>query len=74
MVGLIWLIQLVPYPMLQFLDRASFKSSHTFHSIGITFIVISAMLLELVLSAVVVWKRGPLSAPALIGFGLVVLI
>ncbi len=74
MVGLIWLIQLVHYPMFQFLDRASFKSSHTFHSTRITFVVMPAMLLELVLSAVIVWKRGPLNLPALIGFGLVVLI
>ena len=74
MVGVIWLIQLVHYPMFQFLDRARFKSSHTFHSTGITFVVMPAMLLELVLSAVIVWKPGPLNAPALIGFGLVVLI
>ena len=74
MVGVIWLIQLVHYPMFQFLDRAGFKSNHTFHSTAITFVVMPAMLLELVLAAVVLWKRGPLNAPAVVGFGLVVLI
>jgi hypothetical protein len=74
MAGLIWLIQLVHYPMLQFLDRASFKSSHKFHSTRITFVVMPAMLLELVLSADILWKRGPRNVPALLGFGLVLLI
>lgn len=74
MVGVIWLIQLVHYPMFQFLDRSRFKSSHTFHTTVISFVVIPAMLLELVLSAVVLWKHGPLNAPALVGFGLVAII
>ncbi len=74
MVGLIWLIQIVHYPMFEFFDSASFKSTHTFHSTAITFVVMPAMLLKLALAAVILWQRGPLNAPALVGFGLVVLI
>lgn len=74
MIGVIWLIQVVHYPMFQFMDRASFERSHIFHSTAITFVVMPAMLLELVLSAFIVWKRGPLNAPALAGFLLIVLI
>ncbi len=73
MVGLIWLIQLVHYPMFECLDRAGFKRSHAFHSTRIAVVVMPAMLLELVLSAVIVWRLGPLHLPALIGFALVVL-
>ena len=60
--------------MFQFLDRDGFKSTHMFHSTAITFVVMPAMLLELTLGAVVLWQRGPQNAPALAGFGLILLI
>ena len=74
MVGVIWLIQLVHYPMFAFLDRAKFKRSHAFHSKVTTCIVMPAMLLELALSAVLVWRDGLANWPAPAGFALVALL
>lgn len=74
MAGVIWLIQLVHYPMFGFLDRANFPRAHAFHSRAISLIVMPVMLLELALSALIVWRRGPMNWPATAGLALVLLI
>ncbi len=48
MAGLIWLIQLVHYPGLAFVDSKRFLEFHSFHSKKITFIVLPIMTVELV--------------------------
>lgn len=47
MVGIIWLIQLVHYPMMSGLDQANFKFWHEFHSRHISYIVAPLMVFEL---------------------------
>ena len=51
MTGIIWLVQLVHYPMFAGIDQPSFLQWHEFHSRRITYIVAPLMLAELVLSA-----------------------
>lgn len=70
LVGVIWLVQLVQYPMFEFLDRATFVKSHTFHTSAIGFVVGPPMLMELVLAGSILWRRP--SVPAICGFLLVV--
>ena len=74
MAGIIWLIQLVHYPMFRFMDRATFQSSHAFHSTAIGFVVIPAMLLELGLATTIIYQRGAGDWPALAGFLLVLIL
>ena len=50
MTGVIWLIQLVHYPMFEYLDRTNFLRSHLFHTSAITFVVLPAMFLELAMA------------------------
>jgi hypothetical protein len=47
MTGIIWLVQLVHYPMFLGLDRGSFTHWHEFHSHRISFIVAPLMVFEL---------------------------
>lgn len=74
MAGVIWLIQLVHYPMFHFLDRTKFQSSHAFHSTAIGFVVMPAMLLELALATIIISRRGAGDWPALAGFLLVLIL
>jgi len=50
MTGVIWLIQLVQYPMFAYIDPAKFAAAHAMHSNNITLIVFPLMGLELVTS------------------------
>lgn len=72
LVGVIWLVQLVHYPMFEYLDWATFARSHAFHSAAITVVVLPAMLLELYLSALLLFRQADLAA--IVGFLLVVVI
>lgn len=74
MAGVIWLIQLVHYPMFHFLDRTNFQSSRAFHSTAIGFVVMPAMLLELALATTIIYRRGTGDWPAVAGFLLVLLL
>ena len=71
MVGVIWLVQLVQYPMFEYLDRATFTRSHAFHGAAIGWVVGPPMLVELAMAASILWRRGMGNAPALCGFMLV---
>ena len=74
LVGVIWLVQLVHYPMFEYLDWATFARSHAFHTAAITIAVLPGMLLELYLASIILFRRGPTDLPALLGFCLVILI
>ncbi len=60
--GLIWLVQVVQYPLLSRVGADAFRIYHTLHSLRISWIVVPAMLLE-VLLAVALVARGRGIAP-----------
>lgn len=63
MFGIIWLVQLVHYPMLRGLERSAFAAWHAFHSRRISFVVAPLMLVELVSAIGLALARpGPWSA------------
>jgi hypothetical protein len=70
-VGLIWVVQLVHYPMFDGLDSTTFRKSHAFHSRRILWIVGPAMLSEFCLAGLLFFERGLRDWPAATGFGLV---
>lgn len=74
MVGVIWLVQLVHYPMFALLDADRFRRSHAFHSKAISLVVIPAMLLELWLAVAILWHRGLQDWTAGTGFGFLAVI
>ncbi len=67
MVGVIWVVQLVHYPMFSMVDRARFVAFHRYHSARITFIVFPAMVIELGTALVIAYRLG--SVLAWVGFG-----
>jgi hypothetical protein len=72
MAGVIWVVQLVHYPLFAALDRAAFARHHAFHASAITRVVLLPMLAELALAAWLAWRRPDLLT--LFGFGLVLLL
>ncbi len=58
MTGIIWLVQLVHYPMFLGLDRGSFSQWHKFHSRRISYIVAPLMLFELGASIASILNSG----------------
>ncbi len=57
--GLIWVVQLVHYPLFDHVERERFVSFEQAHSRRITWIVAPAMLLELVTGVWLPWTLGP---------------
>ena len=70
--GLIWTVQLVHYPSFLFVADSNYKSFQTFHMRKITYIVAPMMLLELLLSAMNLYRYQ--SESFVIGFIIVSLI
>ena len=73
--GLIWVIQLVHYPLFDRVDSSRFPSFHSAHSRRISLLVVPAMSLEALLALLLVVRR-PAEVPlplALLGLALVVL-
>ncbi len=58
MVGLIWLVQIVHYPLFAHVGDNSFLAYHQRHTHWITFIVAPVMLLELA-TGLLLWFRAP---------------
>jgi hypothetical protein len=73
MVGLIWFVQLVHYPLMDRAERASFAEYSRLHSQRTTWIVFPPMLLELVTSVWIALRppAGVDPAEAIVGCGLV---
>ena len=65
MFGVIWLVQLVHYPMFAGLDSETFSDWHRFHSNRITYIVAPMMIAELAVSLVLAWMRWDATSIAL---------
>ena len=74
MIGVIWLIQLVHYPMMAFLERSGFQRAHSFHTRAITWVVMPGMLVELATAVSIFRRRGLENLPATAGLGLLILI
>jgi uncharacterized membrane protein len=76
MTGLIWLVQVVHYPLFEKVGTAEFTAYHHFHTRMITFVVLPPMLLELVCSAILSWDcpRGASKRLAWLGLGCVLLV
>ena len=76
MVGLIWLIQIVHYPLFKFIGNNEFQTYHIGHSVLITPLVGTVMIIELISSILLVifpLKNVPLTFP-IIGVILVFII
>ena len=74
--GLIWVIQLVHYPLFDHVDRQRFVAFEGAHSRRITWIVAPAMGLELITGAWLPWAvgPGPERTLLLVGAGLIALV
>ena len=56
MVGLIWLIQLVHYPLFSYVGSKEFRIFHENHKIFITPVVGIVMIVELVTSGIIIFQ------------------
>lgn len=76
LVGLIWLVQLVQYPLFARVGREAFTGYHAAHSRQITWVVAPLMLCELITGVWLLFDRpAAVPAPAIwIGLGLIGLI
>lgn len=64
LVGLIWFVQIVAYPLFALVEAGSgFRAYHRAHSARITWVVLPLMLTELIASAAFAWLR-----PSLLGW------
>lgn len=60
MVGLIWFVQVVHYPLLARLEGPAFEAAHAFHMNRTGLVVVPPMLIELATMALLVWRPGDL--------------
>lgn len=76
MVGVIWIVQIVHYPLFSAVGADSFAAYEAAHSRRISYIVMPLMLIELATAALLALAPPPQVAPALlwVGLALVVLI
>ena len=73
--GLIWVIQLVHYPIFQFLDSQSYSKAMTFHQQRISIIVVPLMVFELLSGLYLAYAQwAPLARFHSINMALIVLI
>ena len=61
LVGLIWIVQLVHYPLMATVGTPQFPSYHAAHAQRITWVVAPLMLAELATAGLLVWlgERNP---------------
>jgi hypothetical protein len=73
MVGVIWTIQIVHYPLFSAVGAAGFAAYEAEHTRRITFVVAPLMLVELVTAVLFVWQQPQGMTPwvAWVGAGLV---
>lgn len=65
MTGLIWVVQLVIYPLFTFIDDSSFQNYHREYALRITWVVLPLMFSELLLSIVFLYELRDLTSLAL---------
>lgn len=74
MTGLIWLIQVVHYPLMAHVSEASFSTYHAYHSRLISLIVMPVMLLELISFVLLYVGEVPLRKVDLVALGMPLLL
>ncbi|MFG0316973.1 MAG: hypothetical protein ACF8XB_06870 [Planctomycetota bacterium JB042] len=75
LVGLIWTIQLVHYPLFDRVPEPGFRAFHEAHARRITWIVAPLMAIELVTGVLLAVSSGaPALPPASVGLGLALLV
>lgn len=67
MVGLIWFVQIVHYPLLATVDANSFSTYEKRHMALISYVVIPPMLLEAATAIALFWFRPPIISIWLVG-------
>ena len=75
MCGVIWIVQVVHYPLFAKVGGALFREYHADHNVLITYIVLPAMLIEIGTAAIFILDRpgNVTTAEAWVGLGLVLL-
>lgn len=75
MVGLIWFVQIVHYPLMARVGEANFSAYEQAHTARTTWVVVPLMLIELTTAAMLIPLMGrdamPLTVAGLIGLGLI---
>ena len=73
MVGLIWLVQVVHYPLFAEVGEAEFVRYEQLHSQRISWVVMPVMLVELACAVLLVWngRHDPLAWTGLVLLGIV---
>ena len=76
LVGLIWMVQVVHYPLFNDIGEQNYISYQQRHQTNITFVVGPVMLIELVTAILLIWYTSDAISPAMVytGIALVVLI
>ena len=76
MVGVIWFVQVVHYPLFSKVGNSTFSSYETSHQRRTTLVVAPLMLAEVASAAAIVWLRptGMSALLALVGVGLLLLV
>jgi hypothetical protein len=72
MMGIIWFVQIVHYPLLQRVGTEVFREYHAAHTTLTSWVVAGPMLLELISSAALLWLRPPNISRALLIVNLLV--
>lgn len=67
MFGVIWIVQLVHYPMFAGLERETFVTWHKYHSDRISYVVIPLMIGELLTSIAMFWMLQDATSLVLLG-------
>lgn len=70
MFGVIWVMQLVHYPLFSGVGADGFVAYETAHKVRITWIVFPAMLLELTTAVALLWRRPEVVPPWMVWVGL----
>lgn len=74
MVGLIWFVQIVHYPMFKFVGETSFVEYERIHQQLTTYVVGPAMLIEAATAVALLWLRPTGVYPGLLWVGLFLLL
>jgi hypothetical protein len=73
MVGLIWMVQVVHYPLMRQVGAAAFPAYALAHQTRITWVVLPVMSVELIAALLLVWQAGPRLSPFLAWTGVALL-
>ena len=74
MTGLIWFVDRVHYPLFERVEHSAFARYHADHSVRTTAVVIVPMIVELVTSGWLVWRRPPGTDPGMAWASLVAVV